>query len=158
MQCTLKESVPLQFTTDCNITQVSFPQLFACMCYYRYSSFWENGSEDANDQSSNNLRPTTSYDYRLRFLSPRKLLYRNMTVVDAMPPQIYLTINSWCIHGKSSSHRLKSDRMFNSLDARSACCSMLRIPLKSQLDSPAPRPGVTMSNQILIISSTIAAG
>ena len=98
------------------------------------------------------------YGYRLRFLSPRKLLYRNMTVVDAKPPQRYRTISSWCIHGKSSSHRLKSDHRSNSRDARSACCSMLRIPLKNQWDSPAPRPGITMSNQILIISSTIAAG
>lgn len=109
-------------------------------------------------QSVIHLPTQMLFGYRLRFLSPRKLLYRNMTVVDAKPPQRYRTISSWCIHGKSSSHRLKSDRMSNSRDARSACCSMLRIPLNSQWDSPAPRPGVTMSNQILTISSTIATG
>ena len=79
-------------------------------------------------------------------------------MVDANPPQIYLTISSWWIHGNSSSHFLKSDRRSNSLDARSACCSIERIPWNSQFDSPAPRPGVTMSSQIFIISSTIAAG
>lgn len=109
-------------------------------------------------QSVIHLPTQMLFGYRLRFLSPRKLLYRNMTVVDAKPPQRYRTISSWCIHGKSSSHRLKSDRMSNSRDARSACCSILRIPLNSQWDSPAPRPGVTMSNQILTISSTIATG
>lgn len=109
-------------------------------------------------QSVIHLPTQMLFGYRLRFLSPRKLLYRNMTVVDAKPPQRYRTISSWCIHGKSSSHRLKSDRMSNSRDARSACCSMLRIPLNSQWDSPAPRLGVTMSNQILTISSTIATG
>ena len=112
----------------------------------------------AQSVSHSSSHPNVIYGYRLRFLSPRKLLYRNMTVVDAKPPQRYRTISSWCIHGKSSSHCLKSDRMSNSRDARSACCSMLRIPLNSQWDSPAPRPGVTMSNQILTISSTIATG
>lgn len=79
-------------------------------------------------------------------------------MVDANPPQIYLTISSWWIHGNSSSHLLRSDRMSNSLDARSAFCSKLRMPWNSQFDWPAPRPGVTMSSQIFIISSTIAAG
>lgn len=79
-------------------------------------------------------------------------------MVDANPPQIYLTISSWWIHGNSSSHFLKSDRRSNSLDVRSACCSIERKLLNSQFDSPAPRPGVTMSSQIFIISSTIAAG
>lgn len=137
-------------------TRTLFKNVYSCK-----KSLQKLRSKDAKisiAQSVIHLPTQMLFGYRLRFLSPRKLLYRNMTVVDAKPPQRYRTISSWCIHGKSSSHRLKSDRMSNSRDARSACCSILRIPLNSQWDSPAPRPGVTMSNQILTISSTIATG